>query len=196
MRNLQEQVKKAFCYQKLFCPFTVWMNCSSDLKIFADSQPSASNFKSFSQSLDQFFLTVHQNNFVNKISFTLIWLQFFKFQPITMKLYNQDCRSGLWVVDRWGFCCKNCCWYVSTLHYYIFLNKVTTRTGGTSHPGKIMDFAPKRSFVVFALFHWNWFAKTTVKSMVFSNRSRFEVLWCQIIHRNKNSEFVLSLSFS
>ena len=28
MRNLQEQVKKAFCYQKLFWPFTVWINCS------------------------------------------------------------------------------------------------------------------------------------------------------------------------
>ena len=27
LRNLQEQVKKAFCYQKLFWPFTVWMNC-------------------------------------------------------------------------------------------------------------------------------------------------------------------------
>ena len=58
MRNLQEQVKKAFCYQKLFWPFTVWINCSSDLKIFANSRPSASNFKSFSQSVEQFFLTV------------------------------------------------------------------------------------------------------------------------------------------
>ena len=28
MRNLQEQVKKAFCYQKFFWPFTVWINCS------------------------------------------------------------------------------------------------------------------------------------------------------------------------
>ena len=28
MRNLQEQVKKAFCYQKLFWPFTAWINCS------------------------------------------------------------------------------------------------------------------------------------------------------------------------
>ena len=35
-RNLQEQVKKAFCYQKLFWPFTVWINCSSDLKMFLD----------------------------------------------------------------------------------------------------------------------------------------------------------------
>ena len=69
MRNLHEQVKKAFCYQKLFWPFTVWINCSSDLKIFATSQPSASYFKSFSRSLEQSFLTAGQNNFGNKIPF-------------------------------------------------------------------------------------------------------------------------------
>ena len=68
LRNLQEQVKKAFCYQELFWPFTVWINCSSDLKNFENSRPSASNFKSFSQSLEQFFLTVAQNNFGNKIT--------------------------------------------------------------------------------------------------------------------------------
>ena len=62
MRNLQEQVKKAFC-------FTVWINCFSDLKNFANSRPSASNFKSFSRSLEHFFLTVGQNNFGNKIPF-------------------------------------------------------------------------------------------------------------------------------
>ena len=61
MRNLQEQVKKAFCCQNLFWPFTVWINCSSNLKNFANSWPSVSNFKSFSQSLEQFFLTVGQN---------------------------------------------------------------------------------------------------------------------------------------
>ena len=66
LRNLQEQVKKPFCYQKLFWPFTV---CSSDLKIFVNSGPSASNFKFFSWSLEQFFLTVDQNNFGNKIPF-------------------------------------------------------------------------------------------------------------------------------
>ena len=70
MRNIQEQVKKnTFCYQKLFWPFTVWKKCSSDLKNFANSRPSASNFKSFSRSLEQFFLTVGQNNFINKIPF-------------------------------------------------------------------------------------------------------------------------------
>ena len=42
LRNLQEQVKKAFCYHKLFWTFTVWINCSSDLKCF-------------SRSLEQFF---------------------------------------------------------------------------------------------------------------------------------------------
>jgi hypothetical protein len=53
MRNLQEEVKKLFCYQKLFWPFSVWINCSSDLKNFANSWPSASNFKSFSRPIEQ-----------------------------------------------------------------------------------------------------------------------------------------------
>ena len=70
-RSLQEQVEKVFCYQKLFWPFTVWKNCSSDLKIFANSWPSALNFKSFSPSLEQFFLTVGQNNFGSKIPFLI-----------------------------------------------------------------------------------------------------------------------------
>ena len=79
MRNLQEQVKKAFCYQKFFWPFTVWINCYSDLKHFANSRPSASNFKSFSRSLEQFFLTVGQNNFGNKIPFPPFkWLILFQ----------------------------------------------------------------------------------------------------------------------
>ena len=40
---------------------------SDALKIFANSQLSASNFKSFSRSLEHFFLTVGQNNFGNRI---------------------------------------------------------------------------------------------------------------------------------
>ena len=69
MRNLQEQVKKAFCYQKLFYPFAVSANCSSDLETFVNSPPSASNFNSFSRSLEHFFLIVGQNNFGDKILF-------------------------------------------------------------------------------------------------------------------------------
>ena len=45
------------------------MNCSGDLKIFSNSWPSASNFKNFSRSLEQLFLTVGQNNFGKKIPF-------------------------------------------------------------------------------------------------------------------------------
>ena len=54
--------------------FTVRINCSIDLKI-TNSRPSASNFKSFSQSLEQFFLTVNQNNFGNKIPFLALALK-------------------------------------------------------------------------------------------------------------------------
>ena len=49
----------------------LYLKVFSDLKKFANSQPSASNFKSFSQSQKQFFLTVGQNNFGNKMPFTL-----------------------------------------------------------------------------------------------------------------------------
>ena len=87
MRNLQEQVKKAFCYKKLFCPFTVWINCFNDLKNFANSRP----FKTFSRSLEQFFLTVCLNNFGNKIPFlcmakpVVIFFYTFKLLPNVMK---------------------------------------------------------------------------------------------------------------
>ena len=98
LRNLQEQVKKAFCYQKLFWPFTVWINCSSDFKVFENYQPSASNFKCFSRSLEQFFLTVSQNNFGNKIplffkdsfsSCAFIW-NVLKIEP--KKVYSMSCQ--------------------------------------------------------------------------------------------------------
>ena len=69
------KLKKSFCYQELFWPFTVWINCSSDLKYFANSRPSASNFKHFSRSLKHFFLTVGQNTFGNKIPFFSVTLE-------------------------------------------------------------------------------------------------------------------------
>ena len=37
LRTVQEQVKKAFCWQKLFWPLTVWINCSGDFKNVANS---------------------------------------------------------------------------------------------------------------------------------------------------------------
>ena len=57
------QVKKEFCYQKLFWHFTVWINCSSDLKTFENSWPSASNLKFFSWLLEHFFFTICKKSF-------------------------------------------------------------------------------------------------------------------------------------
>ena len=101
MRNLQEQVKKASCYQKLFWPFPVWINCSSDLKKIANSWPLASNVKFFSRSLEQFFLTVCQNNFlVKKIPFLpmKIWKNSPKLahnRPIFFSIYCQPAQISI-----------------------------------------------------------------------------------------------------
>ena len=79
LRNIQKQVKKHSVTENC----SVQTNCSSDLKNFENSQPSASNFKKISQSLEQFFLTVGQNNFGNKIPLLIsyFWLvkEFVKF---------------------------------------------------------------------------------------------------------------------
>ena len=60
---------------------TVRINCLSGLKIFANSVPSASNFKSFSRSMEQFFLTEDQINFGNKI-------------PILVQDFDKDTSVG------------------------------------------------------------------------------------------------------
>ena len=80
MRNLQEQVRKAFCYQILFWHFTVWINHCSDFKHFANSQPSALNLKSFSSSLEHLFLTIGPNNFGNKIPILGIQVHNFRWE--------------------------------------------------------------------------------------------------------------------
>ena len=68
MRNLQEQVKKSIILPNFFWPFTVWINCSRFLKMFF--------FKSFSRSLEHFFLTVGQKNFGNKIPILVFKIDF------------------------------------------------------------------------------------------------------------------------
>ena len=86
--EFQEQVKKAFCYQKLFWPFTVW-NC------FANSWPSASNFKSFPRSLNRtIFLIVGRNNFGNKIQF----LTFLYIGIRSLVLQSSLNRKALWIL--------------------------------------------------------------------------------------------------
>ena len=60
MRNLQEQLKKAFCNTK---------NCSSDRKKNCNLRLKAENLQKNSLSLEHLFLTVDKNNFSNKIPF-------------------------------------------------------------------------------------------------------------------------------
>ena len=52
--------------------------------MFANSRPSVSNFKIFSQSLEQFFLTVGQINFGNKIPFME------QFLPLVPQIFGGD----------------------------------------------------------------------------------------------------------
>ena len=56
--------------------------------MFANSQPSASNFKSFSPSLDQFFITVSQNNFDNKIPLIFFSIFFLHWSIHTKKIIS------------------------------------------------------------------------------------------------------------
>ena len=74
------------------------MSCLNDFEIFENSQPSAMNFKSFSRSLEQFFLTVGQNNFGNKIPFPSIF-----FQNTTIKLWMWPLTKDLILKDPISF---------------------------------------------------------------------------------------------
>ena len=62
--------------QKLFWTLTVWIDCSSDLKIFENSMPSASDFKSFSGSGQTILITKYHFQTLllctNKIYFPIL----------------------------------------------------------------------------------------------------------------------------
>ena len=58
-----------FLLPKILLTLHCLNHCTSDLKNIEKSWSSASNFKIFSQSLEQLFLTVGQNNYCNKIPF-------------------------------------------------------------------------------------------------------------------------------
>ena len=120
MRNLQEQIKKAFCYHKLFWPFTVRVNLSSDLKNF---RPSASTFKRFSRSLEQFFLTVGQKNFGNKMIFVIGLFP----HIVNLVLFEWPCAVEKQVkkIGSWyEFKCHGFWWFVSTGSFMATCHKV------------------------------------------------------------------------
>ena len=86
-KTSRNKFKKHPVTKNLFLPFNVWINCSSDLKNFANSFPSASNFKKI---LEHFFLTVGQNNFGNKIPNH--WLDNMLSKHTLGLLTQQSCR--------------------------------------------------------------------------------------------------------
>jgi hypothetical protein len=65
--------------------------CSFELKNLANSRPSASNFKRFPRSLEQFFLSLGQNNFGNKIPFLLL-----KKKSGSPVLYTVGLKTTFW----------------------------------------------------------------------------------------------------
>ena len=82
-----------------------------DLKNLENSRLPASNFKSFSRSLEHFFLTVGQNNFGNKIPFalfSLFLLPTFSFfflwhTPFSVSLQHLLLRLNwiMWLISSW-----------------------------------------------------------------------------------------------
>ena len=67
----------------------------SDLKKITNSRPSASNFKSFSPSIEQFFLTVSQDNFGNNIPKIKIWFELLQYCVNFIFLgYNTNARTS------------------------------------------------------------------------------------------------------
>ena len=94
LSNLQEQLKKSLCFK----------NCI-DL-----SRYSVSNFKSFPRSLQQFFLTVGQKDFGNKIPDFLLFLSlglstdiFIRSPwPISHTQTYNIMKRGLWTNDYYS----------------------------------------------------------------------------------------------
>ena len=95
IRDLQEQVKKAFSYfglKKLIWTFTVWINCSRDLKKFTNSRPSAWNFKSFSSIIKNIFSHSRSEQFWWKNTI-------FKLHTLKPPSGNRLCTKPFWISD-------------------------------------------------------------------------------------------------
>ena len=94
MRNLQEQVKNAFCYQKLLRPFTLWINCSNF---------TFYKFSAFSLEFQNFF-SITKWYFVTKIVLTYCEKKLFEWSrnnfEITRTIYSNSERSEQFLVTE------------------------------------------------------------------------------------------------
>ena len=98
MRSLKEQVKKHYV-SKIVLTFHCLNKLFSWSQNFCSCLAFSLEFQNFSRSLEQFFLTVGQNNFGNKIpfphllnsfgDFLVIWIEncTYTYSPITWILY-------------------------------------------------------------------------------------------------------------
>ena len=163
MINVQEQVKKALCYQKLFLPFTVWINCSNDLKKFANSQPSTSNFKSFSHSRSEQF---GQQNTISATSaqiFRFLWFMpslgvrspWFKAINTTLTVGKSSWKSSQvfnvmqsWKKNSMKFQIR----YSINLH---FISEITYILVIQQHTNGVIFFWRSTPYFYLAMFSWN-----------------------------------------
>ena len=102
-----------------------------NLKNFANSWPSASNFKFFSRSQEQFCLTVGQNNFGNKIPFFKVFPLFHKVAKIALVLvvlkthYLEAVICPLWLVlDKE----RHRLMHLEMLCTYFFFNQILSKS--------------------------------------------------------------------
>ena len=75
----------------MFWPFTIWLNCSSDLNFFENSQPSSLNFKSF--------FSITRTTFSHNTS-----EQFWKQKTIDLKCWGGIfCFIDYWLIIDYAF---------------------------------------------------------------------------------------------
>ena len=120
----------------MFWPFTVWISCSSDLKHFENSWPSALNFKSFSQPLEQFFLAVGRNNFVNKIPFLIlkrfVLLYYLRYVcKLRVNAFTLHCQGNkivlvLWMVQKNNYRRDEVPWWLQNADLTLFSSSLNT----------------------------------------------------------------------
>ena len=126
----------------MFWPFIAWINCSSDLKNFANSWPSASIFKRFSQSLNR---TIGQNNFGNKIPFHFSpWILLNSSNLTIWRKKNQRFDEKTFQFKTTRICDRYCEWWTDSFkyctRYYCHITGVEFQRFCNMYIGDIIQF--------------------------------------------------------